>query len=200
MIEKRMSFERGIHAPYPLQEFSGLHGLRGLPDPLLQAHFKLYEGYVTNVNLLRRELKGVKSGTPEWSEINRRMGFELNGLRLHELYFANLTPDKPGTGRRLEDTLGEGWGSFARWMEEFKAMGQMRGVGWVILYEDPVHGGLSNHWITLHEDGHPAGFRPILVMDVWEHAFTGMDRHKYVEAFFENIDWKVVEGRLLDRS
>ncbi len=75
-------------------------------------------------------------------------------------------------------------------------MGLMRGVGWVILYRDPVTGSLSNHWIGLHEEGHPAGFTPLLVMDVWEHAFTGLERPKYVEAFLANADWSRVETRL----
>jgi len=75
----------------------------------------------------------------------------------------------------------------------------MRGVGWAILYEDPEMGRLSNHWITLHEHGHPAGFRPLLVLDVWEHAFMvdykPTERARYIDAFFANVNWPVVEQR-----
>ena len=76
----------------------------------------------------------------------------------------------------------------------------MRGVGWAILYQDPVNEQLSNHWIALHQDGVPSGFKPILVMDVWEHAFLldykPAERGKYIEAFFANIDWDAVQRRL----
>ena len=78
-------------------------------------------------------------------------------------------------------------------------MAGMRGVGWAILYEDPEMGRLSNHWITLHEHGHPAGFRPLLVLDVWEHAFMvdykPTERTRYIDAFFANVNWPVVEQR-----
>ncbi len=76
----------------------------------------------------------------------------------------------------------------------------MRGVGWAICYQNPENGRLSNHWITLHEVGNVSGFTPVLVMDVWEHAFLldykPAERHKYIEAFFSDIDWGAVEGRL----
>jgi Fe-Mn family superoxide dismutase len=173
-----------------------LRGLNGLTDPLLQAHVKLYEGYVKNVNLLQQRIAATSPGTLEWSEMKRRMGFELNGLRLHELYFESLGPGEAAPSRALEDVLVSSWGSYSKWREEFEAVGHMRGVGWAILYRDPVEQRFSNHWIALHEEGHPAGFTPLLAMDVWEHAFTGMDRSSYIEAFFRNVRWTVVEKRL----
>lgn len=76
----------------------------------------------------------------------------------------------------------------------------MRGVGWAICYQNPANGSLSNHWISLHEVGNIAGFVPVLVMDVWEHAYLldykPAERPKYIEAFFSNIDWGVVDGRV----
>ena len=126
---------------------------------------------------------------------------EYNGMRLHELYFENLTPDH----RPLDATsvlhaeLARHFRTFEAWRRDFAAVASMRGVGWAILYEDPETGRLSNHWITLHEHGHPAGFRPLLVMDVWEHAFLvdykPTERSRYIEAFFANVDWRTVEGR-----
>jgi Fe-Mn family superoxide dismutase len=151
---------------------------------------------VKNTNLLRQHLAGAKPGTPEWSEMLRRMGFELNGLRLHELYFENLRPGGAGVARETTDLLGESWKSSDIWEREFRAVAAMRGVGWAILYRDPMTMGLSNHWITLHQEGHPAGFTPILVMDLWEHAFTGMERARYIDAFFDNLNWTEVEARL----
>lgn len=179
-----------------VRDFSALRGLAGLPDPLLQAHLRLYEGYVRNLNLLRRRLAGTRPGAPEWGELHRRVGFEVNGMRLHELYFENLSPAGGEPAGSLRQALAEGWGSFEDWRDEFAALGLLRGVGWAILYRDPAGGGLSNHWIGLHEDGHPAGFAPLLVMDVWEHAFSGMERARYVEAFLSNVDWERVAARL----
>jgi Fe-Mn family superoxide dismutase len=195
VIEKQVSFDVEAYAPFPLRDFSGLRGLTKIPDPLMEAHGKLYEGYVKNTNMLRRRLKDAELGTPEWSEMKRRMGFELGGLRLHELYFENLTPGGSGPAPALEDALAATWGSFRKWQEEFEAVVQMRGVGWAILYQDPVGGRLSNHWIGLHEDGHPPGFIPILVVDVWEHAYTGMTRSDYLSAVYANLDWERVKTR-----
>jgi Fe-Mn family superoxide dismutase len=80
----------------------------------------------------------------------------------------------------------------------------MRGIGWVILFEDPVTERLTNHWVSLHQDGIPARCKPLLVMDVWEHAFMrdykASERAKYVEAFFKNVDWSVVDQRLREAT
>ena len=178
------------------RDYSSLRGLEGLPDGLIEAHLKLYEGYVNNFNALQRCLREDKPGTPEWSEVQRRVGFELNGIRLHELYFDNLVPGGNGPSSEIQRPFASGWESFEAWEKEFRAVGAMRGVGWAILYQDPETLRLSNHWIGLHEEGHPAGFVPILVMDVWEHAFTGMERPRYIDAFFANADWEKVESRL----
>jgi Fe-Mn family superoxide dismutase len=181
---------------YAEGDFSALRGLKVIPDSLVEAHLKLYSGYVKNTNLLREKLAATKPGSLEWSEMQRRMGFELNGLRLHELYFENLCPGGTALSRGTSELLGESWKNSAAWEEEFRAVAAMRGVGWATLYRDPRTGGLSNHWITLHQEGHPAGFTPILVMDLWEHAFSGMERARYIDAFFDNLNWTQVDARL----
>ena len=195
MEEQRVSFGREALAPFFPRDFSSLRGLGGIPDALLQAHFKLYEGYVKNFNLLGVALKHAPLGSPEWCEVKRRTGFELNGIRLHELYFENLAPGGSALSPGFADALEATWGSFDHWKDEFKAVAMIRGVGWAILYMDPRTARLSNHWIGLHEEGHPAGFVPILVMDVWEHAFTGMERSEYVDAFFANLHGQAAEER-----
>jgi Fe-Mn family superoxide dismutase len=195
----RRTAEKTAEAPareYAEKDFSAQRGLKDIPDSLVEAHLKLYTGYLKNTNLLRQHLAAAKPGTPEWSEMQRRMGFELNGLRLHELYFETLCPGGAGASRETTDLLGESWNSSDVWEMEFRAVAAMRGVGWAILYRDPITMGLSNHWITLHQEGHPAGFTPILVMDIWEHAFTGMERARYIDAFFDNLNWSEVEARL----
>lgn len=185
-----------VGSPYTPRDFSTVVGLKHIPDPLMEAHLKLYEGYVKNTNLLADRLREAEVGTPEWSEMSRRVGFEVNGMRLHELYFDNLSSHSSGPSPSFSEAVGGGWRSMAEWEKEFRAMGQIRGVGWVILYRDPLAERLSNHWITLHEEGHPAGFTPLLVMDVWEHAYSGMERSRYIDAFFENIRWGTVADRL----
>jgi Fe-Mn family superoxide dismutase len=194
---------------YKPQAFDHLTGLDGISDAQLTEHLKLYEGYVKQVNALNEELaelrgRGQASGArPEFAELTRRLGFEYNGMILHEYYFENLRragePQPPRHGA-LAQAVVRDFGSLEQWMTDFQAIGEMRGIGWVILFEDPVTDRLSNHWITLHQEGIPAGFKPLLVMDVWEHAYMrdykATERKKYVEAFFRNIDWARVERRL----
>ena len=195
---------------YNARQFN-LSNLKGISDETLEMHFKLYEGYVKETNKLNEKIAGfIQDGkvdqeeVAEYSELNRRLGFEYNGMVLHEYYFENLqkgggTGDPTGrTGFR--QAAEESFGSYDIWKADFVGIGKMRGVGWAICYEDPSNGRLSNHWITLHETGNVAGYDPILVMDVWEHAFIldykPADRPKYIEAFFSNIDWSAVERRL----
>jgi superoxide dismutase, Fe-Mn family len=190
---------------YKEQKFN-LSGLNGISDKQLEVHFGLYAGYVKNTNLLNEQIfdmvKGGKAGSPEYSELKRRMGFEFNGMRLHEYYFGNLTSGAKDIdkGAGLYGQLERAFGSYDNWKTDFVKVGSMRGVGWAILYQDPMTGNLTNHWITLHEEGNPAGFHPVLVMDVWEHAFMidykPAERAKYIEAFFTNINWDVVQKRL----
>jgi len=198
---------------YKEQTFDQLHGLEGISDDQIAEHLKLYAGYVKQVNALNEQLtgmlaKGKASGKdPEFAEMTRRLGFEYNGMILHEYYFSNLrgaAEPRPSPRSALAQALTEVFGSIEQWQTDFQAMGDMRGIGWVILFEDPATQRLSNHWVTLHQDGVPAGFKPLLVMDVWEHAFMrdykATEKAKYVEAFFRNIDWQIVERRLQDEA
>ena len=189
---------------YSAKDYSNLIGMEGFSETLLKNHFTLYQGYVTNTNklmdLLAAMLKEGKVGTPEYGELKRRMGFEFNGMRLHEYYFDNLggkgALDKSG---KLGKKLAEDFGSYEGWERDFKGTGTMRGIGWAILYQDNITGKLMNQWINEHETGHPAGCTPILVMDVFEHAFItdyGLKRADYIESFFKNMNWSAVEGRM----
>lgn len=193
---------------YPERAFD-LHGLAGISDAQIEEHLALYSGYVKQVNLLNKELAsmaghGHASGkNPEFAELTRRLGFEYNGMILHEQYFSSLRPaaePAPASGSPLAAALNESFGSVEQWQAAFHAIGEMRGVGWVILFQDPATRWLTNHWVTLHHEGVPAGFTPLLVMDVWEHAFMrdykATERGKYIEAFFRNIDWRVIGRRL----
>ncbi len=189
---------------YNAKDYSSLIGMEGFSDTLLGNHFTLYQGYVTNTNrlldTLAAMLKDDKAGAPEYAELKRRMGFEFNGMRLHEYYFENLggkgALDKSG---KLGKKLAEEFGSYEDWGKDFRATAAMRGIGWTILYQDNLTGRLINQWINEHETGHPAGCTPILVLDVFEHAFMidyGLKRADYIAAFFNNINWSAAEARL----
>jgi Fe-Mn family superoxide dismutase len=189
---------------YAAKDFSKLIGMAGFSETLLKNHFTLYQGYVTNTNkvldILDQMLKDGKTGTPEFAELKRRLGWEFNGMRLHEFYFENLggkgAIDPNG---KLAKKIAESFGSYEAWEKDFRATGAMRGIGWAVLYEDLTNGRLINFWINEHDVAHPAGCRPLLIMDVFEHAFMvdyGLKRADYIEAFFKNIDWAAVESRL----
>jgi Fe-Mn family superoxide dismutase len=193
---------------YEVKPFD-LKGLNGLSNEQMAQHFKLYEGYVTHVNQLNDELAEWRTRlnpakpSPEFSEIKRRLAFEYNGMVLHEQFFANLKSDGGHLPirSRLAKALNRNFGGVEGWEKDFRAVCHMRGVGWAVLYQDPLTGRLNNHWITLHEEGHIAGFKPILVIDLWEHAFA-VDypvtaRAAYVDAVWRNIDWAAVEQRLV---
>jgi Fe-Mn family superoxide dismutase len=190
---------------YQAKDYSRLLGTPGFSEQLLKNHFTLYQGYVNNTNklveILKAMLKGGKVNTPEYAELKRRFGWEWNGMRLHEYYFDNLVnggkPLDPSS--ELAKKIAEDFGSYAEWEKEFKAMGAMRGIGWVVLYLDPISNKLFNSWINEHDVGHLAGCKPLLVMDMFEHAYMidyGLKRAGYIEAFFKNIDWDVVSLRL----
>src|SRR5881628_3798508 len=186
-----------------------LSGLKGISDKTLEMHFKLYEGYVRETNRLTEHIaRFLKDGTvdqeemPAYSELTRRLGFEYNGMVLHEYYFGNMKKGGGGDaarGSQFRSALEKTFPSYEIWRTDFVSVGKMRGVGWAICYLDPANGRVSNHWIELHQNGNVAGFVPLLVMDVWEHAYLldykPADRPKYIDAFLANVDWNVVEHR-----
>jgi superoxide dismutase, Fe-Mn family len=189
---------------YAAKDYTKLIGMAGFSETLLKNHFTLYQGYVTNTNkvldALDAMLKEGKIGTPEFAELKRRVGWEFNGMRLHEYYFENLGGKSPiNKEGKLGKKLAEQFGSYENWEKDFKATGAMRGIGWVVLYQDSTNGKLINVWINEHDVAHLAGCNPLLIIDVFEHAFMidyGLKRAEYIESFFKNIDWTIVEARL----
>ncbi len=186
-----------------------MRGFQGLSDEQMAEHYALYEGYIKNTNMLNETLAKLRETVdplkpaPEFAELTRRIGFEYNGMVLHEYFFGNLRANGGAIPRssRLAQAIAGDFGTVDAWDREFRAILDMRGVGWAILYQDPDSRRLSNHWITLHEEGHVAGYKPILVVDAWEHAFMvdykATERAKYVAAIMSNIDWEAAERRLL---
>ncbi len=189
---------------YAAKDFTKLVGMEGFSETALKNHFTLYQGYVTNTNkvldTLDQMAKDGRSAAPEFAELKRRLGWEFNGMRLHELYFENLGGksgiDKAGKAAKK---LVESFGSYEAWEKDFRATGAMRGIGWTVLYQDTASGRLINFWINEHDVSHPAGCTPLLIMDVFEHAFMldyGLKRADYIEAFFKNINWAAVDSRV----
>lgn len=195
---------RLFSADYVAKDYSSLLGnIAGLDDELLKMHFKLYQGYVTNANLLLKKLQELdekgQSRTPEFAGLKRMLGWEFDGMLLHEYYFENLgktdplPQDDPLMKRIIQD-----FGSYDSWKADFVSTGVIRGIGWVVSYIDPKQGRLINQWINEHDVGHLSGATPILIMDVFEHAYItqfGLDRAKYIDVFFQNVNWKKVSER-----
>ncbi len=189
---------------YIAQNFDQLLGTQGFSDQLLRNHFALYQGYVTNTNTLADTLAQMVTdgqlGTPAYAELKRRFGWEFNGMRLHEYYFGNLAKGgKPlDNSSALFRKLTEEYGSYESWERDFRATAAVRGIGWVVLSLDPIANRIFNAWVNEHDVGHMAGGVPLLVMDVFEHAYMtdyGLKRADYIEAFFTAIDWPVVANR-----
>ncbi len=203
---------------YEAKDFSGLTGTPGFSEQLLRNHFTLYQGYVTNTNgladALAAMLKDGRAGTPEYAELKRRFGWEFNGMRLHELCFGSMAKGgtAPDKGSAFFKAIAKDFGGFDEWAKDFKATGSMRGIGWAVLYFDrhaptgsgQVSGGrLFNAWVNEHDAGHLTGAAPLLVMDVFEHAFItdyGLKRAEYIEAFFRAIDWTAVSRRFAEAT
>ena len=189
---------------YEPQKYDLLLGMTGFSDQLLKNHFTLYEGYVANTNkvlaLIKEMTETEKASTPEYAELKRRFGWEYNGMRLHELYFGNMVKGgkKMNEGEALAKKIIADFGSIEQWALDFKSTGTMRGIGWVVLSHDKVSDKLFNVWINEHDVGHLAGATPVLVLDVFEHAYMidyGLKKADYITAFMNVTDWGEAEKR-----
>ncbi len=203
-----MTKSRQASFDYVAKDFTYLFGMPGFNDALLKMHFQLYQGYVKNTNLLLTRMKELeqqdKDLSYDYGALKRRLAWEFDGMRLHELYFENLGGDEPlDKSSELFQRISKDFGSFEAWKKNFTAVGMMRGIGWAILYRDPQTGRLMNTWINEHDMGHLAGGEPIVVMDVFEHAYItqyGLERGKYISAFFDNVKWEKVDKRFNDKA
>lgn len=199
-----MKTETTLASPtkYHARDFEHLLGMRGFSDKLLKDHLKIYQSYVAKTNESVEKLAYARNhdqNPAEITEIKRRLGWEHNGMRLHEYYFDNLGGIRPlSSSSTLASLIQFNFGTLNNWKKDFIHTGLMRGIGWVILYQEPKTENLFNVWIEEHHGHHLSGAQPLLVMDVFEHAYLpdyGMDRVKYIDAFFRNIDWEIVEQR-----
>lgn len=187
--------------PYTEATFN-LPEMIGLSGKQIEAHLKLYAGYVKNVNAVAAKIDEYKKDSETHaialSELTRRYAFEWNGMRLHEIYFAGLGGNGSMTGP-LADAITGYYGSLDLWKNEVKAMAMMRGIGWVLLVLDRTTNTMRNIWVSDHEVGHLAGCDVLFALDVWEHAYLldylPAQRADYVNAVFANVNWAATEAR-----
>jgi superoxide dismutase, Fe-Mn family len=161
--------------------------LKGISDKNIEEHLKLYGGYVKNINLILEQAE------------NARLGFEFNGMRNHEYYFASLEGGSKNLEgeSELKKAITKEFGDFDKWLATFKSIATTRGVGWAMLYYDPLTKHLLNAWVDEHHLGQLTSCFPILALDMWEHAFVAdyqpSGKKQYIEDFFANLNWEVIE-------
>lgn len=190
-------------AEYQAKNYYHLIGMPGFSEKLLTMHFKLYEGYVKNTNALTQKIEALEKARQmdsiEYAGYKHMFGWEFDGMRLHELYFENLGGKRPiNQNSSFYKKIVQDFGSYIEWEKAFKATGMIRGIGWAILYYDPRANRLYNVWIQEHNINELVKGEPILVMDVWEHAYIteyGLNRLEYIDAFFKNVNWDIVSNR-----
>lgn len=186
---------------YQSKQFS-IGTLKGISQKTIEEHIKLYEGYVSNLNKIFEIIENNTSDPYAISEARRRLSFEFNGMKNHEYYFSQLegVPTPISNESKLNKIIEEQWGSFDKWLNEFKSLAITRGIGWAILYYDPQEKKLINSWVDEQHLGQLNGCHTILALDMWEHSFVAdyqpSGKKQYVEDFFSNLNWTNVEDRL----
>ena len=182
--------------------------LSGISKKTIEEHLKLYSGYVKSANLIQEKIDELRKSDDDIvkntyliSELQRRFSFEFDGMRNHEYYFEQLEggPKPLNSESLLATKISESWGSVDNWLKRFKEIAMTRGVGWAVLYFDKKTKSLNHSWIEEQHLGHLTGLDVILALDMWEHSYmldyVPSEKKKYVEAFFDNLNYSVLEGR-----
>jgi Fe-Mn family superoxide dismutase len=179
--------------------------LDGISAKSIEEHLKLYAGYVKHSNLILEKITEYSADSEKnafvLGELQRRFGFEFDGMRNHEYYFeqfeggaSDISPDS-----EFAKTVAAQWGSVEAALNRFKAIAMTRGVGWAIMYYDTETKQLLNAWIDEQHLGHLTGLKVVVALDMWEHSYmldyVPSEKKKYVDAFFKNINGKKVEER-----
>ncbi|MDP3794681.1 MAG: Fe-Mn family superoxide dismutase [bacterium] len=181
-----------MHQPKPIS----YEELPGISKRALENHFeKLYKGYVAKRNEIEERLttadrSKAQATWSEYGELKRQETFAANGQILHEAYFAGLTGDGRLQGE-IAGKITQDFGSVERWEEDFRAAG-LAARGWVVLAYDHSDGKLHNFLCDAHNQGGVWGAAPLLILDVYEHAYFldyGADRKSYLDAYMKLVDW-----------
>lgn len=187
---------------YSEQKFN-IPELKGISRKAIEEHVKLYGGYVKNTNLIYDKLEEYMKESEKHAyalgELQRRFSFEWNGMRNHEYYFKSLEGGPaPLADGELKKALTAEFGSFETWLQIFKSIALTRGIGWAMLYWDLQEKKLVHAWVDEQHLGQLNGAQVVLALDMWEHSYLfdyiPADKKKYIEAFFENLNWSVIEG------
>ncbi len=190
---------------YDAQTFT-FPDLDGISEKQLEVHVELYNGYVKNINALREQIADLSALDAEKyhfaiESTRRRLGFEFNGMRMHEFYFPQWeggATDEP-RGTALEHAVADKYGSWDVFIEHFTTVSMSRGSGWTTLAWDAKGNTPHVFWTTDHELGTLADVDVILTIDMWEHAFMvdylPAEKKQYIDAFFKNMNWETVQAR-----
>lgn len=195
--------------PYTPKTFE-IPALTGISAKNIEEHLKLYAGYVKHANLILEHITEFMGNSEKYAyelgELQRRFSFEFNGIRNHEIYFAQLEGGAKGLSAdsKLRSKIQEQAPSFDAWLAGFKAIALTRGIGWAVLYWDAQKDELVHGWVDEQHLGHLVGLTPILMIDMWEHSYVA-DYHpsgkkQYVEDYFANVNWEIVETRFIQAS
>jgi Fe-Mn family superoxide dismutase len=194
-MQQRAAVQRETSVAYKVREFD-FSRVEGISREALQDHLGLYKGYVENTNSLLKEV-GHQGG----KDAEHRLAFEFNGMKLHELFFETL--GGPGSAMTPSGVLAEAmditYGGAKGWRERFLAVARTRGIGWVMSARETATNRLFTFWIDEHHFGLPANLEPVILLDLWEHAylrdFGVKGREEFVEVVLRNLDWSVIEQR-----
>eukprot|EP00770_Monocercomonoides_exilis_P015379 MONOS_15325.1-p1 / transcript=MONOS_15325.1 / gene=MONOS_15325 / organism=Monocercomonoides_exilis_PA203 / gene_product=Iron/manganese superoxide dismutase / transcript_product=Iron/manganese superoxide dismutase / location=Mono_scaffold01198:8382-8945(+) / protein_length=188 / sequence_SO=supercontig / SO=protein_coding / is_pseudo=false len=174
--------------------------MQGMSKELLEDHFQLYDGYITNANKLLATLRNFSTEKEYRTDRRRRLAFEVNGILMHELYFENLTPEETQPSENVKDFFLNRFGTIDNLFEDLREVGSTRGVGWVAVMHDTTTNNTYINWVEEHQLGMLVNMEPLLVLDCWEHAFIkdygASGRPSFFEASLKRIDWNVVEKRI----
>lgn len=196
-----------LNMQYTLKQFN-LLAMNGLSERQIKVHLGLYEGYVKHVNLIMEKLEAVRAGRLELdqyvvAELRRRFAFEFNGMRMHEYYFAQFEngATAPNADSALASATAEKYGDQGL-IAHIKEVAGSRGIGWVVVYNDPEAKTLHTVFVNDHEVGQLAGLQILLALDLWEHAYMvdymPAEKKNYIDAFFANLNWSIIEKRFED--
>lgn len=189
---------------YEIKNFENLFSLPIFSETSIKNHIALYQGYVNNTNklieLFNKLNKEENLGAIEFAESKRRFGWEFNGMRLHELFFQELSNQQSflEQNSELRKKIVQDFGSYENWEKELKAIAVMRGIGWAGLYFDRLENNIFNIWVNEHDVGHLTGCVPLVVLDVFEHAYLidyGTKKIDYINSLFKFLNWDLISER-----
>ncbi len=188
---------------YTEQQFN-LPELPGLSEEQVQIHLGLYAGYVKNTNALLEKVEAMKDGGDAYAmaEVQRRLGFEFDGMRMHEYYFEQLEggAQAPAEDSNFVKYVTEQYGSFDAYLDDLRRIGSTRGIGWVVTYYDDKAQMFRNAWVGDHEFGQLAGLQIVFVVDMWEHAYMvdyrPATKGEYFDTYLALVNWSVVDARI----